>query len=111
MNRSHQGAPGMFRGALEPPRGRIGVPQPPVVNEADVVQVLPALRNACESLFQQCDGQIGAAGAARRRFGEKYRPQPVRRGEPRIEGGRGVQQRVQTGVVVCPPPPASLVRP
>ena len=112
MKRSHQGAPGVSAARRNHRAASSTSLKPPVVDEADVLQVLPAVRNACSSLSQQRDGKIGAPRAAGRRLGQKHRSQPVRRVEPRIEGGRSVQQRVQRGVVVCPAagqPRASVV--
>ena len=60
---------------VEPLGGRLVVVAPPVVDEPDVLHVFPFIGSFAQSLFEERNGQIGTASAARRRLGEKNRRQ------------------------------------
>ena len=67
----------------------------PVMDEPDVVEVLPLVRLSRDALLEQRDRLIGTAGPAGRRFAQEDRAEPVRDGEVRIERGRQIEQRMQ----------------
>ena len=68
---------------------------PPVVNEPDVLHVIPSVRLLAKPLFEERNRQIGTARPARIRLGEKNCAKPVRDVESRVERGRQIEQRIQ----------------
>ena len=80
---------------LEPLGGGEKVVTKPVVDEPDVLQVLPLVGPLAQSLFQQRNRQIGTVRPARIRLGQEDGPESVGDVEPRIERRRDVQQRIQ----------------
>ena len=87
-----------LRGAFEPLGGRWIVPEPPVVNEPDVVHVLPAA-GAIDAALQQRDRLIGTPRSAGIGLGEEDRAEPVREIEARVERRDQIEQRVKEVVV------------
>ena len=89
-----------FGRALEPLRRGPVVAQVPVVDEPEILHVLPLVRLRREPLLQQRDREVGTAGAARIRLAEEDRAEAVGDAEVRIERGRQIEQRVQQRVVL-----------
>ena len=81
--------------ALEPERRRLVVAQAPVIDEADVVVILPFVRHRHDRLTQQRHGLIRAPGSAGIRLAQENCAEPVRDIEVGVEGGRDVEQRVE----------------
>ena len=73
----------------------------PVVDEADVVEVLPLLRLRGDALSQQRDRQIRTARAARVAFAQEDRAEAIGDREVRIERGRQIEQRIQQLVLAA----------
>ena len=78
-DRSHHGRARDLGGLLEPRRGRAVVAEPPVVDEPDVLQVVPAGRVGPEPLLEKRDRLVRAARA---------RPGTPRRGRSSRTGRR-----------------------
>src|SRR6185295_7830318 len=74
--------------------------QVPVVNEADVLHVLPLIGSDGQTLFEQGDCQIGPPWATRIRLRQKHRPEAVRDIETWVERGRQVEEWIQQPVVL-----------
>ncbi len=81
-------------GSLEPLSG-LTVVAVPVMHEADVMQILPAVRLRGHGLAEQTDRQIRSPGSTRLFLREKECAEPVGDAEIRIEGRGQIEQRVQ----------------
>jgi hypothetical protein len=76
---------------LEPRSGGEIVLAKPVVDKADVLQILPSVRPLAQPFFQQRDRQIGPIRSPRIRLGQEDRPEAVRDVESRVERRGDVQ--------------------
>ena len=74
----------------------------PIVDEPDVLVVLPFVRLRDDAFLEQGDGQIGTAGAARVRLGEENRAKPVGDAESRIERRRTIEERIEQMIFLRP---------
>src|SRR5215813_1961785 len=70
----------------------------PVVDETQILHVLPLVRLRRQALPQERDGEIRATRTVGERFAQEDRAEPVRNAEIRIERRREVEQRVQQRV-------------
>ena len=85
-----------YRGPLREGGGGLRiVAGPPVVDEADVLEVLPAIGSRGNALLEQAHGEIGSARSARWRFRQEDRAEAVRDDEARIQRRREVEERIQ----------------
>src|SRR5215471_9244962 len=67
----------------------------PVVDEADVLPVLPLVRRRLEPLLQERNGLIGTSRSVRITLGQEDGAEPVRDVEPRIKRGADIEERIQ----------------
>ena len=69
---------GNIGGASEPACRHRVIVEPPVIDEPDILRVMPVLRVRAQSLLQQRDRLVGPAGAARMVLGEKDCAEAIR---------------------------------
>ena len=85
-----------YRGALREGVGGLRVVAgPPVVDEADVLEVLPAIGRRRDALLEQAHGEIGPARSTRWRFRQEDGAEAIGDDEARIQRRREVEERIQ----------------
>ena len=76
---------GEFAGSIERLGRLVIVVVPPVVDEPDILHVLPLIGSSLQTLFEQADGQIRPPWTGRRVLGQEDGAEPVGQVEVRIQ--------------------------